>query len=123
MDDTKVGNRVPAHAKRQGGHATNWNIPGITNYTPTAVRMQCGSVEITIADIQMGGYVAVTFPIAFSAIPNVFVTWGVRGLPLDVYAVKIAEQVSASVVTIGAERSGLSGEVVVEVRWLAIGPE
>jgi hypothetical protein len=66
VDDTKVGDRVPALTRRQGGHATDWMLPGTTTYTPGAVRMQCGSVNV-------GSAATITFPIAFSAPPIVII--------------------------------------------------
>jgi hypothetical protein len=53
---------------RQGGNATDWNTPGITNYTPTNVIIQCGSGSIaSYGDSVL--VVAPTFPVAFSAKP------------------------------------------------------
>jgi hypothetical protein len=122
VDDTKVGNRVPAHTRRQGGHATNWSTPGTNNYTPTAVRMQSGVTVVTIDDGQLTGTISVTFPIAFSALPNVFVTWGTFVVPANVYALQL-NSVGNDAVSIWAKRTGISGQVQLDVHWLAIGPE
>ena len=70
VDDTKVGNRVPALTRRQGGSATIWSTGGITDYTPTAVRMQCGAAAF--ASAPAAG--TITFPTAFSYAPIVIVT-------------------------------------------------
>jgi hypothetical protein len=68
VDDTKVGNRVPQVYRRQGGSSSNWSTPGTNNYTPGAVRIQVGSKRC-----DSSGSVNVTFPVAFSAPPIVFV--------------------------------------------------
>jgi hypothetical protein len=68
VDDTKVGNRVPQLYRRQGGDATNWNTAGTTTRTPTTVRIQTGSIAMTIA-AAASAEVTVTFPTAFSVVP------------------------------------------------------
>ena len=68
VDDTKVGNRVPQFYRRQGGSGSNWSTPGSTYYTPGFVRIQAGSKQC-----DSSGSVNVTFPVAFSAPPIVFV--------------------------------------------------
>lgn len=54
---------------RQGYEATNWALPGTNNFTPDNVSVQAGCHDGT-----GGGIIAVTFPVAFSATPLVFVT-------------------------------------------------
>lgn len=71
IDDTKAGNRVPQFYRRQGNDATNWPAGGAVNYTPGFVRMQAGCATTSGA-----GTVTVTFPVAFSATPLVFLTIG-----------------------------------------------
>jgi len=63
---TAAGNRVVVLDKRQGGSATNWALSGTTAYTPGAVRMQVGSLEMGNS-----GTWTVTFPVAFSDRPIV----------------------------------------------------
>jgi hypothetical protein len=75
VDDTKVGNRVPQFYRRQGGSATDWSYPGTSNYTPTAVRMQAGAVQVTIPNGSYYADTTVTFPQAFSQIPIVTISF------------------------------------------------
>jgi hypothetical protein len=71
VDDTKIGNRVVALCKRQGSNPGNWASEGTTDYIPTNVRMQVGSIEWT-GGANNKGNKSVTFPIAFPDIPLVF---------------------------------------------------
>ncbi len=105
VDDTKVGNRVPALTRRQGGSATNWSTPGTTAYTPTAVRMQAGRCEAA------GAQLVINFPVAFSAYPLVLITSNVPSFPGAVFGA------SESLATV----TGLEAGVI--ITWLAIGPE
>ena len=107
VDDTKAGDRVPQFYRRQGGSATDWGSAGTTDYTPTAVRMQAGSVTIPA-----GGSVVVTFPVAFSNVPLVFAT------PISSTASAIRATGTATTVTLS---HGVG--VGISVNWLAIGPE
>ena len=103
VDDTKVGNRVPALTRRQGGDPTDWQEPGTTTYTPTNVRIQCGSATCGI------GGTTVTFPIAFSAKPVC-----VASSPDGTCTV---DDTTATTAKIG--NSGGNAETY----WIAIGPE
>jgi len=71
VDDTKVGDGVPYLNRRQGGNIVSWDTTGITNYTPEAVRQQCGAVEWTGVATD-NHWVLVTFPVAFVEHPLVF---------------------------------------------------
>ncbi|OGO66582.1 MAG: hypothetical protein A2029_01525 [Chloroflexi bacterium RBG_19FT_COMBO_47_9] len=78
VDDTKVGNRVAQFYRRQGGNATNWDTPGSTDYTPTAVRKQLGVRTLEILSGNYSASVAITFPVAFSVVPAVKI--GIQGI-------------------------------------------
>lgn len=108
VDDTKVGNRVPQFYRRQGDDSSDWNVPGDTNYIPTSVRMQAGTIEV---GSDVGGEVRVFFPVAFSDVPLVYVT------PEDDYTVSVND--------ITATRFDITdgGTLSLYVHWLAIGPE
>jgi hypothetical protein len=120
IDDTKVGDRVPALIRRQGGNSASWITPGTTSYTPAAVRMQTGA-GVWNGGLASQGSFTVTFPVAFSQPPLVFATlWGA------VSAAKVCisvDGISASQATLhwaaldGYQYTGLT------VFWLAIGPE
>jgi hypothetical protein len=118
VDDTKAGNRVPALIKRQGGSATNWSTPGITNYTPGMVRMQCGVVNVHINAGASFGSNNVAFPVPFSQVPIPQLTSGLTGmipnfnnLAVDSMAVSLMIDVPVGVA------------VDVPVSWLVIGTE
>ena len=66
IDDTKAGDRVPQLYRRQGGSSTIWSTVGSSNYTPGAVRIQCGSISVASPGSR------VTFPTAFAYAPIVF---------------------------------------------------
>jgi hypothetical protein len=115
VDDTKVGNRVPQFYRRQGGSATDWGIPGGTDYTPTTVRMQSGAIYTTALELT-----TVTFPQAFSAQPQVFV---------QVLETSALDPLDHIVVSAGSSSFDVSlydelGTIVSRpIWWLAIGPE
>lgn len=121
------GKLAPGASKltnRQGGSATNWRTKGITNYTPAAVRMQSGVIEIPISDLNYTGSVSVTFPVAFSNTPIVMVSVAIAtGINPGVGLHVETPAGSASAVTIWVGRTANSGSALVEVNWLAIGPE
>jgi hypothetical protein len=122
VDDTKAGSRVPQFYRRQGGHANNWNISGTTTYTPTAVRMQGGSCLIPVLNGFSKGYLEITFPTAFSAIPIVSATtydYAGGAVPDRIYT----NTITASQVRIYAERTGTVGNDDFYANWLAIGTE
>jgi hypothetical protein len=113
VDDTKVGNRVPQFYRRQGGSATDWTSAGATTYTPTTVRMQAGQIGT-----EVGGNQTVTFPVAFSAKPLVFLQVnGAAGYTAIVSALSTT-QLSFQVYNAAGSPAATSG-----VGWLAIGAE
>lgn len=74
VDDTIVGQRVPALTRRQGNSATDWQVPGTANFTPGNVRIQTGTVSVTIAIGNYGAAATITYPVAFSQAPLAFAT-------------------------------------------------
>lgn len=126
VDDTKAGNRVPQFPRRQGGDSANWNTPGISNYTPTMVRMQGGMEDINLGVGISENTVAITFPVAFSNVPLIWVTMQLRsGMNPDTTTyTAFVDSVSASGVTLRIARSATTdGSVTPYIQWLAIGPE
>jgi hypothetical protein len=118
VDDTIVGNRVLALTKRQGGNATAWGTAGVTDYTPTMVRMQCGVLREVNAT--GSGSVTATFPIAFSDTPIVIVELTAFRDRTD--RRWLSYTATASEVTIYWKFAG-SGSQYRDYSWLAIGPE
>lgn len=121
VDDTKVGNRVPAIPWRYGGGAS-WPTAGTTGYQVSNVRMQCGVTTVTISAGQQDGTQAITLTAPFGATPIVLAslqsTNGAEDLVMwSAYAG------SAGSVTLQAYRAGTTGEATVTMAWLAIGPE
>ena len=114
VDDTKAGNRVPALTRRQGGSATIWNTSGATNYTPTAVRMQCGC-NTSGGD----GTIAVTFPTAFSASPLVLL----QAIIDSDQSVTVESAPATTGFTAFAWNQAGTAVVGLVFHWLAIGPE
>lgn len=117
VDDTKVGDRVPQVYRRQGSHASSWKAPGTTTYTPGAVRMQMGSVTT-----DGSGLFTVTFPVAFSNVPLVFVQAETLnlGMVATVYSISSTQCFIKSWGESGGAPVAWAG---VGVLWLAIGPE
>jgi hypothetical protein len=116
VDDTKAGNRVPQFYRRQGGHATNWNVVGNTTYTPTAVRMQGGVKQWTGGAAQIGS-VVVTFPVAFSATPLMFINC-TGAMILGIVITYSSTTTNATIYWAASQT-----ETTIDFAWLAIGPE
>jgi hypothetical protein len=114
VDDTKVGNRVPQFYRRQGGSGTDWSTQGTSSQTPGAVRMQGGVARF--AGPGAAGNVNVTFPVAFSQPPLVFITPRAEGVMVA------ATNVTASGFTIDSY-SEFDVFSNLDFNWLAIGPE
>jgi len=118
VDDTKAGNRVPQFYRRQGGEATGWLLHGTTTYTPGAVRMQAGCIRWT-GGAASSGYIAVTFPVAFSYDPLVFATH----YYIDSRAICIVMTTGTSGLTIYWQDAASATYTSLDFFWLAIGPE
>ena len=119
IDDTKAGNRVPQFYRRQGGDTNNWQVPGTTSYTPSAVRMQAG-VKYWTGSSASSGSLVVTFPVAFSYLPVVFAN--VLG---DSYSHSITIAITpTSVQTATIYWKDHDGpQTVLQFKWLAVGSE
>lgn len=121
VDDTKVGNRVPQFYRRQGGNATNWVTPGTTTYTPTTVRMQAGSIEISLSAANESSEL-ITFPTAFSQTPIVIVSLIYGGSYNLVQISASTTDATQTQIYLGT----VDGSSITEdfgVLWLAIGAE
>lgn len=57
---------------RVGGNATDWRVPGSTNYSANQPFIQCGSVEITIPSGEAAKAETVTWPYPYSQEPLIF---------------------------------------------------
>jgi len=97
---------------RIGNSASDWLPAGVTEYTPSSVRMQCG-----VGTTGAPGSLAITFPVAFSGSPLVFVT--VLGSNVAAYVDPSTTSAGCTIYT-----TDLAGTAVgvKNVQWIAIGP-
>ena len=98
---------------RQGGNATDWSATGATNYVPTNVRIQCG-----VTTSSASGSVAITFPVAFSNLPLVYLMVDGTSEPIYTYIYTL----TAAAFTFSVFNDA-DARVAKTVRWLAIGPK
>lgn len=119
IDDTKVGNRVPQFYRRQGSNATDWTFAGDTGYVPSAVRMQAGARSSSTT-----GEVTVSFPVAFSAPPLVFLQPRdvFQGVPSTNIAIADIRNVTANGFAFAVYKSD-GTRIARIVNWFAVGPE
>ena len=115
---------VPHLYRRQGGSATVWNTQGSTDYTPTSVRMQAGSRQVSLSAGGTYGEQNITFPVAFSDVPlvltSIITDLSLLTGPYAAYALNLAAASS----TLAVKRtSNADGAQSLLVSWLAIGPE
>ena len=120
VDDTKAGNRVPQFYRRQGADASDWDVFGTTTYIPGAVRMQAGAKQNTGVSSTAGSF-AITFPVAFSQSPLVWITgydntarlvWSVSNISTTGFTAtwRVRDQADGN-------------QTDQTMTWLAIGPE
>ena len=109
---------------RQGGSATDWNTAGTTNYTPTKSKIQTGTREFAFAG-QSGMGFTITFPVEFSAIPQVYVSL-VKPVSTEAKKITTAYVTTASPVTTTTCQiycdATSTATVTVYVNWWAVGP-
>jgi hypothetical protein len=128
VDDTKAGDRVPQFYRRQGGSATDWSVPGTTSRTPGAVRMQAGKIRFNIPAGTPIGLQSVTFPVAFSAPPLMWLTMhqisSDKPIVSDVYVYTYGvNEGSAYIYAQRIHTDPMDSAAEFDVSWLAIGPE
>mgnify|MGYP000848494428 FL=1 len=119
VDDTKAGNRVPQFYRRQGSDATDWTFAGATGYTPGAVRMQAGARSSSASS-----EVTVSFPVAFSAPPLVFLQLRdvfQGGASTDIAIADIRSVTANGFAFAVYEPDGT--RIARIVNWFAVGPE
>ncbi len=100
--------------RRQGGNVSNWQTAGTTTYTPTAPKVQVGVKSISI---NTTGTVTITYPVAFTNRPVVFIS-------INCGSGSITHQVtgdSVSDFTVNCRDVLTSGAITADVNWLAIG--
>jgi len=124
VDDTKAGDRVPQFYRRQGGSAVSWATAGTNNYTPTAVRMQGGVIELTLPIGEGAADTTVTFPVAFSQIPIVVISANADFISDHVFRSAFITAADFRINVYGtAPIAPIGGDAIFNVHWLAIGAE
>lgn len=114
------GLALPLRA-RQGGSATDWNSDGSSTQTLTAPREQVGSATVTAKAnwAGTGTAVAITFPVAFSAKPLVYLS--VDTSTSAACAVRSTGTTASGTSIIASTANGT--DIAISVSWRAIGPE
>lgn len=109
---TGVGALAATYLNRQGGSETDWDTAGETDYSPDKIRMQFGSVNITV------GAKTITFPKPFTAEPILFIT------PVGTSPrFATASSISTTQATLNAyDEDGNAPAGAVAVFWMALGP-
>jgi len=109
---------------RQGGHATNWDTQGTTNYPAIAGRVQMGVAAVTLLTSEVTNFVAVTFPVAFTGQPAILLSWGTTGTPPSSTTgnAHLPRTVTTTGFVLHVQRDTAPGSVTMYVIWVAIGP-
>jgi hypothetical protein len=97
---------------RRGGNAADWSVSGTNIYTPGVTRTQVG-VATTATEF---GIVSVTFPVAFSAKPIVYVS------SLAENNMAAATNITTDGCIIQSGNPWIDSHPSVAVAWIAIGP-
>jgi hypothetical protein len=103
--------------RRQGGDPTSWVIPGEVNYIPGVTRMQAGVISWSGSSAD-NGMEQITFPIAFSQAPLVFVS----GVSAD-GKINCEGQSTPTQLAIYWRTTDGSLKTLLSLNWMAIGPE
>ena len=123
VDDTKVGDGVPYLNLRQGGNIVSWDVTGITDYTPGAIRQQCGAIEWTGVATD-NHWVLVSYPAAFVENPLVFAICRKDSFPGNI-SVGISHQGILATNSFKIYWRDVTAAVhtSLEFMWFAVGPE
>jgi hypothetical protein len=115
VDDSKIGARVPILPRRQGDHATDWNVPGTTNRTPQSIKIQVGAAHMPTADGLGKSTLTVTVPVAFTGKPVVIASLNMSDHfgNVNVYVVSSTQFI--------LKTFGHGAAETAEVHWIAIG--
>lgn len=98
---------------RQGGSATVWSTTGTTTYSPTAFKIQVGSVNVS------GGNFVVTFPVAFTQAPLIFTQ---ADLSTSAAAGVAIEGLTSTTFTVTLYNVSTGSATTGTMYWMAIGP-
>lgn len=103
------------NVRRRGGSASDWSSPGDNNYTPAAVKIQCGVANLVLTNGI--GVLSVAFPEAFSTKPIVMITKTYLGTTINNFGISDITTTSFSLVVVDT-----NWNATVPLYWLAIGP-
>jgi len=113
-------------SSRQGGNATNWSVPGTTNYSPYRTRFEAGVVDLVIGNGNVSGTVTITFPIPFDNIPFVIGTpfYGApaTGETVPFVALTTTSITQAIFYATRGNYASTVGAQTIRVHWTAMGP-
>jgi hypothetical protein len=105
---------------RQGSVGSNWSDHGSGDFSPTAVKIQGGSAYLTMNAAYNDK--TITFPVAFSGKPLVFITiMTVETSPRFVAVITSQSATNVVIRILTVDGSTYSNDIY--FRWLAIGPE
>lgn len=102
-------------ANRQGGSATNWSTSGTNNYVPSASKIQCGAGQTNGS-----GTLTITFPVAFSDVPLVFITTEFSTPPQT--AARAYGNTASGFNVVTFSTGTMAVEPSIWFVWMAIGP-
>jgi hypothetical protein len=113
-------------SRRQGGHATNWSTSGTTNYTPATSIIQVGSYSFTLPGGPVNGIsgsLTITFPVAFSASPLIFLALKLNSSNGNAYRdCEVSSRTASSfyvIYDLYNPNYVINGPIVLE--WMAVG--
>lgn len=116
---------VTVITNRQGGDATNWSVAGTTNYAVSSQKIQMGVLPVSVTNGWSYNHtpVTLTFPAAFSAIPNVIayaVDTSVSAGAIAPLMVDVRNVSSSSCDVTVVLNTLASGNQACEVHWFAV---
>lgn len=108
---------------RQGGSATSWVTNGTGSYVPPSVRMQCGTIRVSLGGGDRFATTVVTYPVAFSQIPivNCTILYATGAISGDVLVPEVQTPLDHGF-TAAVRRTGTGVAVDIDLYWIAIGP-
>jgi hypothetical protein len=116
-NNNDVWTRDNLDIRRQGGNASDWSVPGTTNYMPTTYTRQIGVCSNPNLPNTTNVLKTITFPVAFTQVPFVMLDandGSFFGATVNVDSVSLTQVVLSFDLTSGSLSAG-----VFNVRWSA----
>lgn len=119
----QIPGNVVEFVYRQGGDATDWSRQGTTDYDldPSDVQMVGGVIRVVVATGDLIGNSTLTFPIAFTYKPIVFVPGATDGDVKRIYADLSTVTTTDINIWVELETANDLGNTNVDVPWVAFG--